>query len=126
MKKLLILLVSMVVMLSANAQYTSTDSLNGADTVYIVMTNAGMAQISCTQTGGTSDGTITAEASIDGSFWVPLDTTNTAWFDYSGNDTLTITDGATWIVTFKELYKYRFKAIGTAGDSTLLETSFFK
>jgi hypothetical protein len=140
MKKFLIILVFAVVAMAAKAQpgvaltFASVDTLNGNETVYFtsgIFTGGEpvVIQAACDNVGGTSDGTLTLEGSIDGSDWVPLAEQSGILHGYATtgeNDSLTITDGAniTWIVEAGYFYKYRVKGAGTASDSTLVTTVY--
>lgn len=71
--------------------------------------------------GGTTEGSAIFEGSLDGTSWNTLNTT-TGKYTFFPNDTLTMTDGATWLVIITEpaLQYYRFSATGTANDTTLI------
>jgi len=116
--------------IAANAQRNSVisltvDTLQGAETVNFdqITFNAGyqslVIQALCTELGGTADGNLWLNASVDGTSWVTVS-------DAAGlikgfpNDTLTITDGAVWDVVIQDVpFKY-YKVVGngTASDTT--------
>lgn len=138
MKKLFVLLVFAVVAIAANAQIwktvtaTEADSSKGAETDYIYIPNVGgfdgvkdlSIQTLCTQLGGTSDGTITIQKSVDGTSYKSM-LTSVDTDLIASNDTLTITNGA--VLTFRlktYAYKYRLKVEGTSGDSTIFVTRY--
>jgi hypothetical protein len=77
-------------------------------------------QATCEELGGTADGTIRLQGSIDGSNWVNL-TTISGVYDFFPNDTLDISDGATLIVRISDgraIPFYRFAVTGTLNDTT--------
>lgn len=135
MKKLFVLLVFAVVAIAANAQKgkyititaSEADTNKNAETDYIYFPNVGgfesqtdlMLQILCTDAyGGTSDGTITLEGSVDGVSYAPI--TDEIFTDVS-DDTATIAPAAVlqFNIPVTHHYKYRAKAVGTSGDTTL-------
>lgn len=112
--------------------FATADTLNGNETVYFtssVFTGADdvLIQALCTQVGGTSDGTLTLQGSVDGTSWVAL-TDETGRFKGYPNDSLTITNGAVteWLITDNPWYKLRIKGAGTANDSTLITTKYIR
>lgn len=121
--------------LVANAQIkkrvssVSSDTLNGAETVYFPFTSTGdtkfTVQAICTEIGGTADGTLTLEGSIDNSNWQPLTDVEKTVLTAYPNDSLTITDAAfvLWHVRDNAWKYYRIKGVGTASDSTLITPS---
>ena len=109
---------------------SEADSSKGAETDYQYIPNAGgftsqydlTIQVLATQLGGTSDGTISLEGSVDGTSYAAIDNTVFTATD----DSLTITNGAVWVVNIPitRHYKYRLKIAGTASDTTLLTTKY--
>lgn len=106
------------------AQLAGIDTLNGADTVYIRtpflkwnLQYLGL-QVTCIELGGTSDGYIYPQASIDDTSYANLISTEYLVYSFP-NDTLTITDGAVglWNVFLPNNYA-GIMATGTAGDTT--------
>jgi len=77
-------------------------------------------QALCTQLGGTSDGKIIAQGSVDGTSYVNLNEGTDYVYFFPDNDTLTITNGAIMSVTIKNppFAYFRFKVTGTASDTT--------
>lgn len=135
MKKLLVLLVCVFAFVAlANAQrvYTTTvDTLQGNETVNFEAIQSSSSsgtlaiQALCTQLGGTSDGTLLLQGSVDGTSYVTI--TNVAGkYDFYPNDTLTITNGAvmTALITESPFNYYRFQGAGTAGDTTLVTPKY--
>ena len=94
-------------------------------------------QVLCTETGGTSDGTIWPMASVDGTSWTTLaNIANMEWFDLHVSDTtkvavndhiVTIADALVVTLTVREgspFGHYKFSATGTSGDTTSLSLSY--
>lgn len=138
MKKILILLGFIVSSVAINAQvgriYTvAVDTINGNETVNFTLGQITggyetlTIQALCTQVGGTSDGTLILQASVDGTSYITIqdDTYSTLLKSYP-NDTLTITNGAvgTWIVKNVPYNFYRLRGAGTTGDSTLITAKY--
>ena len=107
------------------AQLAGIDTLNGADTIYIRTPNIkwnvsyiGL-QATCRELGGTSDGSIYPQASIDDTSYVNLVSTDYLVYSFP-NDTLTITDGAVglWNILALPNNYAGIMAVGTAGDTT--------
>ncbi len=75
---------------------------------------------------GDPDGTIIAQASLDGTSYVNLNEGADYIYFFPDNDTLTITDDAVFMVTVKEApFKYyRFKVTGTDADSTKITSKY--
>jgi len=127
MKKFILLFAVMLFGLIATAQTTLTnDTLQGAETVYFDSfryTGAGdvVYQALCTELGGTSDGTLVLQGSIDGTNWNTL-TEKTNYFIFFPSDTLTIVDGGVFTAVIKKsaLNYFRSQGIGTSGDTTLV------
>jgi len=134
MKKLIAILLFACFAITANAQWYETipaDTLNGAETVnwdtpiitgsfeYITI------QAHCTELGGTSDGTMILQGSVDGEVYQTLTDASGIIKGFT-NDTLTITDGATqiWTVTDNPLNYYRVAGTGTADDTTYVEVKY--
>lgn len=136
MKKFILSLVFILSVLAVNAQKglvysVSVDTLNGNETVnftlgqvtgsYDVLT----IQALCTQVGGTSDGTLILQASVDGASWLTVQDATGVLKGYP-NDTLTITNGAVaqWVVDETPWNYYRVQGAGTASDSTLVTVKY--
>lgn len=100
------------------------DTLKGAETdyspsIYLKGNYTLSMQAIFTELGGTSDGTSTVEVSLDNSNWAEI--TAVDWITWglpSVGDT--IVNGGNYMVTCTKtpyLY-YRFKSVGTSGDTT--------
>lgn len=141
MKKLIFMLVFAIVAIAANAQtraltFATADTLNGNETVYFTgPTFTGdqpiAIQAACDNVGGTSDGALTLEGSVDGTDWVTLRDATGIVHGFAGataTDSLTIVDGAniTWVIEKNVFSKYRIKGVGTADDSTLVTTKYIR
>lgn len=113
----------------------STDTLNGADTIYIPglkatgSYNTLAVTYEFTQLGGTSDGTLTMQGGdinpeTGDTLWIGLTTSDL--FIPSSNDTATIIDGgiSTFIIIGTPLEQYRGVCIGTAGDTTEVKSIY--
>ena len=108
-----------------DAQLAGVDTLNGADTIYIRtpflkwnLDYIGL-QVKCVELGGTSDGSIYPQASIDGIDYANLISTDYLFYSFP-NDTLTITDGVVglWNILALTNNYAGIMAIGTVGDTT--------
>lgn len=120
MKKLIILLVLATAAVAASAQRTVIDTLQGAETViFTTMQGAEQIQALCTQLGGTSDGSLILKGSVDGVSFETVSETS-GKFAFYPNDTLTITDGAVWLVDVEDqpFNYYSITGAGTADDTT--------
>lgn len=140
MKRLVLIAIFAVVAMAVAAQpHTVTsvdvDTLNGAETVYFETENFSFGweeitiQAACDNVGGTSDGTVSLEGSVDGTDWVPLAEQSGIVHGYATtgeNDSLTITDNANiaWVISGSPFYQYRIKGEGTASDSTLVTVKY--
>ena len=136
MKKILltfaVLILSIGLFAQANTAHTLTaDTLNGNETVNFaaVKVTGSFTTLAiqglCTEVGGTSDGTLFPQYSVDGTSYTTI--TSTANFIYAyPNDTLTITDGAVLeiIISNPPAGYYRLTGTGTASDSTLVTPKF--
>jgi len=108
------------------------DSVLTTETVYTGLinilqeTNSLVIQGLCTDVGGTPDGTLILQGSVDGVSYVNLAPETGQIIYRPNNDTLTITAGAIQSVFFvKNPYNfYRWKVTGTANDSTLVTTTY--
>ena len=131
MKKLFSLIVCLVAFVAlAQAQTvvaSGSDTLKGNETVnftpVVSSTSSGVLtmQALCTEIGGTSDGTLLLQGSVDGISYQTVNTL-TGIFDFQPNDTLTITDGAVMQAIIRDSpFKYfRWQGAGTASDTTLI------
>lgn len=136
MKRLLLLTAFIVCVLSLKAQtgtvrtFATNDTLQGAETVnFGPLTisgsyNALTIQALCTEIGGTADGTLWIDVSVDGTSYETLTESDGA--DFFPNDTLTIVDAAVWTLTIKDApWKYyKIVGTGTSGDTTLITTKY--
>ncbi|MCK5607930.1 hypothetical protein KAR91_38980 [Candidatus Pacearchaeota archaeon] len=137
MKKLIIILAVIALTVSVNAQirksggFTATmDTLDAASTknsTAVQITGKGdvVIQALATQLGGTSDGFLYLDASVDGTTYNNLISTAGIVYGFP-NDTLTITSGAsvTWTVTDGPWEFYRVRGLGTANDTTLVSIKY--
>ena len=139
MKKFLFIVVFAVAAMAATAQNVielGVDTINGNETVYFETpiftgSDAFTLQAACDNIGGTSEGTLSLEASVDGSDWVPLaeQAGLIHGFATTGeNDSLTITDNAniSWIIQKNSFLQYRVKGTGAASDSTLITVKYVR
>lgn len=109
----------------------SVDTLNGNETVNFTLGQITggyetlTIQALCTQVGGTSDGTLILQASVDGTSWLTVQDATGVLKGYP-NDTLTITNGAVaqWVVDETPWNFYRVQGAGTASDSTLVTVKY--
>ena len=121
MKSLFLVLGFVFVALTTQAQRViPVDTLKGVEQInFPSMQGSKAVQVLCTEIGGTSDGVVNLEASLDGTSWEILAETSGA-YNFYPNDTLTIVDGAVLIISIKGspfLY-HRITATGTASDTT--------
>lgn len=136
MKRYIILFIAFAVLgacgVKAQRPVTSNfDTVQGNETVYITVVDKSTSNRTltlsalCTELGGTSDGTITLEGSVDGTNFVPL-TDQAQLIKGYPNDSLTITDGAvtSFVILENRYYTYRLKVAGTASDTTLVQTTW--
>jgi len=120
MRKLLFILLFGLISIAGFSQRTVLDTLQGNETVnFTSMQGATQIQATCTQLGGTSDGTLLLQGSVDNSAWTTLAETAQK-FAFYPNDTLTITSGATWLIDIEgsPFNYYRVRGAGTASDTT--------
>lgn len=112
---------------SGIVQTIATDTIQGAETVNFTAArltgsySSTVIQATCTELGGTSDGTLILKGSIDGTSYLTLTDENGIIKGYP-NDTLTITDGATvqWVISETPYSYYQVQGAGTTGDTTLV------
>lgn len=136
MKKIFILLVLVLSVFVANAQTGRTysiavDTIKGAETVNFDLNqitgsyNYLSIQALCTNIGGTSDGTLVLDVSVDGTSYETITTTSGVMNGYP-NDTLTILDAAVanWLVEGVPFKYYRIKGAGTSGDTTAITVKY--
>lgn len=129
MKRLITLLAVMMLGIASMAQIGvvktfDTDTIQGNEYVtFGPVTITGtyeslVIQALCTQLGGTSDGTLILQASVDGTSYNTVTESNFA--DFYPNDTLTITNKAIWSAVLKGApYKYyKVYGDGTPSDTT--------
>lgn len=149
MKRIIFLFAILIVAIGAQAQRankvtaTAVDTLNGAETVNFASIEINGAfeslamQAVCSELGGTSDGTLWVEGSVDGTSFIKID--NVAgldWFDVFSADTtkiavgspiFTITDGGIMTAVFSKGTPFtyvRFSGTGTSGDTTLITPKY--
>jgi hypothetical protein len=128
MKKLFFILAFVALGVTASAQRVIIDTLKGNEVVnFAAMQNASQVQVLCTELGGTADGTIRLEASVDGISWEVLLSTDGVYHFYP-NDTFTIVDDGVLIVNIKDdpfLY-HRISGDGEATDTTIVTIKWSK
>jgi len=137
MKNILILLVCFLAFgIQVEAQKgkaitITSDTVKGAETIYmttgqIIGEYANLSiQALCTDSfGGTSDGTIILQGSIDGTSFANL--IDKDGFLYCPNDTFTIVPNGVALFTVKDnpYNYYRLKITGTSGDTTKLTVKY--
>jgi len=133
MKKLRYILIAFLLLVFAatqiKAQSAITDTLQGAETVnFTSMSGAKMLTATCTQLGGTSDGTLALYGSPDGYAWSFINgvgamiLTASPQASITGSDLnqITITNSlvASWVLHEKAYRFYRLTGVGTSGDTT--------
>lgn len=135
MKKLFIIFSLLIFSFAVNAQrvYTITsDTLTEVETEYFALSpltgdyESLAIQVLCTELGGTADGTVVIQGSLDGTSYKTLND-ESYYIKGFGNDTLTISDGAVglWVIHKPAFRNYRVAATGTANDTTLITTKYF-
>jgi len=130
MKKLFLIMSILAFTLVGFSQPNKTltvavDTIQGAETVNFgaikITSTVGYLTIQalCTQTGGTSDGSLILQGSVDGTTYTTLQATDNLFYAYP-NDTLTITNGASYQAILKDapFQYYRIQGAGTANDTT--------
>ena len=124
---LCLLLIGSMAGYSQNSQAVTMTALNGAVTVNSdSMTNARTITALCTQTGGTSDGSLVYQVSTDGVVYTTVSST-AGVFEFYPDDTLTITAGATWSIIDNSPFRFsRIRGAGTSGDSTAVTIKYRK
>ena len=112
---------------AAQSVMTSTDQVDGVESVYLPIVNSGNARVISidvvfTEVGGTTDGWVSLMAKNNGSSYEKVPLAGWAdWINYSSAlDSLQITDGATWKVEIHDpgFTNYQVRVKGTAGDTT--------
>ena len=138
MKKFILILVLGLFTLASFAQQrgrvyaASYDSVLAVETVYTgvvaIQSNPDviLIQMLCTDVGGTPDGHVILQGSIDGTSYINLAPETGVLVYRPNNDTLTITAGAIQTIAIygNPFNYYRWKATGTSGDSTLITTQY--
>lgn len=136
MKKILIIALLLVSFVGLQAQvgrvYSMTvDTVKSNETIYIAtgQITGGYETLTiqalCTQIGGTTDGTLTLQGSVDGTSYVAL-TDATGFVKGYPNDSLTMTNGAvtSWVILDNPYNDYRLKIAGTASDTTKITAKY--
>ena len=108
----------------------AVDTVKGAETIYLTVTpnfsstNLLTVQAVCTQVGGTTDGTIVPQWSLDGVSFDNMDYIAQGYL--YPTDTVTMTNGAVFLWTIKDTpaVKYRLKINGTSGDTTKVAVKY--
>lgn len=128
MKNIILILGFVFVALTAQAQRVITDTIKGTETVnFTSMQDAEKVQVLCTELGGTADGTITLEGSVDAISWETIAETPSN-YNFYPNDTFTIVDGAVMIVNIKDnpFTYHRISGTGETGDTTIITIKWSK
>ncbi len=129
MKNLLLIGIMLIGVL-AFSQRTLTDTIQGAETVnFTSMQGAKYIQVLCEDDfGGTSDGLLMLQGSVDGVSWDDLFTNDNYWYSSIDSDSLTIAPDATWVINAGNLNfpYYRLTGDGTSGDTTLVTIKWSK
>ena len=128
MKKLFLILAFVALGVTANAQRAITDTIKGNETVnFTQMLDAENVQVLITELGGTSEGTIRLEGSVDAVSWEVLLSTDGLYHFYP-NDTFTIVDGAVLIVNIQDdpFPFHRISGVGAANDTTIVNIKWRK
>ena len=91
------------------------------------MQGAEQVQVLCTELGGTADGSITMEGSVDGISWEII-TETPSNYNFYPNDTFTIVDAAVMIVNIKDdpFSYHRISGDGEANDTTIITIKWSK
>lgn len=137
MKKLFLIFVLALFTVATYAQAervhtASYDSVLAVEIVYtgLVQVSGSYASVTiqglCTDVGGTPDGTLILQGSVDGTSYINLAPKAQRFLYFPDNDTLTIVAGAIQTVSIvgNPFNYYRWKATGTASDSTLITTTY--
>lgn len=135
MKKLVFLLAIVLVVSTSFAQRTITDTLQGNETVnFTTMQDPIEIQVLATQLGGTSDGSILLQGSVDGTTFQNIQPTADSYL-YFPDDTADLT-GYTWTITNagsilygiqkRQFTYYRIRGAGTASDTTKITIKWIK
>ena len=102
------------------------DTLQGNETVnFANLLSAEAIQVVCAELGGTADGSLRLQASLDGtSFYNVTETSGV--YNFYPNDTLTITDGAVWLIDLSNspFPYHRVVGAGTASDTTEITITY--
>lgn len=125
---ILLALFAFLALPAAGQRVIDTLDVTGAVTVYSdPMTAPEAIQVLCTQTAGTSDGTIRFQASLDGTSWVDV-TSDPQVASFYPNDTITIVNGLVALAKIhnKAFPYWRIKGVGTTGDGTDLTIKYSK
>lgn len=137
MKKLFIILIFAVLGMAVNAQVGAVKTL-AIDTLTAATTdtsavaavtgsyNAITFQALCTQLGGTADGKLVLEASVDGLSYKPLTEKAGAVVGFPVADSAIVSSGKVWeVIVYDAPFKYyRVIGTGTASDTTLVTLKY--
>jgi len=109
-------------------QRTITGTIGGA-TAYnsTTMINPSAIQVLCTNVAGTSEGSMTLEASVDNTSWETI-TETAGYFHFWPNDTFTVLTTAVWLAEIKpgSFPYYRVHSTGGSGDTTTVTIKWTK
>lgn len=123
MKGFITLCLFVFVAFTADAQRVITDTLKSTGTInFAAMQGATQVQVVCTELGGTSDGNIVLQGSVDNVTYITtfIKAGNFAFYPESAGDSLLIVDGATWLIDISDdpFNYYRIRGVGTSVDTT--------
>lgn len=148
MKKLILLFITVLFVAVSYAQpgsvkTTVVDTLNDAETVNFASIPVKSAwttltmQAVCTEIGGTADGFLYLQASVDGTSFITIDDLqNNAWINlYSADTTAIASNGNEYTITDGGVLNaviaggtpwnyYRWQGVGTSNDTTLITTKY--
>ncbi len=115
------LVFSLATLMGFSQRLSSAVTVDTVETLYTeTLSGVKAIQLVCTELGGTSDGVIRIQGSVDGTNWVNL-TSVPGVYDFFPNDTLTITDGANLLFRVNDnnsIPFFRASVTGTASDTT--------
>lgn len=128
MKALFLLLAFVVLGITANAQRVLTDTITNTEVVsFTSMQAASQVQVLFTNLTGTSAGTAILKGSVDNITFVTL-AEKAGEFHFYPGDTLTILDGAGWLINIvgQPFLYYKVVATGSGTATTLVEVKWAK
>lgn len=136
MKNIILLLAIILIGSLGFAQRTITDTLQGNENVnFTTMIDPSQIHVLASELGGTSDGSITLQGSVDGTSFINIQPTARLFY-YFPDDTADLT-GYTWTITdagslliilekLPPLRYYRIRGDGEVNDTTLITITWSK